>query len=122
MLKEGRPESWSPHSTKRPEDLAPEDGSPAKTSEWKESVVSATVGEALRGSPGYTRGTPPTVSIHVQVRCTADESRISPAAEGAAQGSLQNPGAHERRSESWTSSSPCVPPPMQNVEKGLHSG
>jgi hypothetical protein len=46
----------------RPEDIAPEDGSPAKTSEWKESVVSATVG-----------GVPPTVSIHVQVRCTADE-------------------------------------------------
>jgi hypothetical protein len=50
----------------RPEDIAPEDGSPAKTSEWKESVVSATVGEA-------PAGTPPTISIHVQVRCTADE-------------------------------------------------
>jgi hypothetical protein len=54
----------------RPEDIAPEDGSPAKTSEWKESVVSATVDEAPADAPA---GTPPTVSIHVQVRCTADE-------------------------------------------------
>jgi hypothetical protein len=53
-----------------PEDIAPEDGSPAKTSEWKESVVSATVDEAPADAPA---GTPPTVSIHVQVRCTADE-------------------------------------------------
>ena len=56
-----------------PEDIAPEDGSPAKTSEWKESVVSATVGEAPGASADVPAGTPPTVSIHVQVRCTADE-------------------------------------------------
>jgi hypothetical protein len=56
-----------------PEDIAPEDGSPAKTSEWKESVVSATVGEAPGASADALAGTPPTVSIHVQVRCTADE-------------------------------------------------
>src|SRR5215207_8647813 len=57
----------------RPEDIAPEDGSPAKTSEWKESVVSATVGEAPGASADGPAGTPPTLSIHVQVRCTADE-------------------------------------------------
>jgi hypothetical protein len=57
----------------RPEDIAPEDGSPAKTSEWNESVVSATVGEAPGASADIPAGTPPTVSIHVQVRCTADE-------------------------------------------------
>ena len=54
----------------RPEDIVPENGSPAKTSESKESVVSATVGETPADAPA---GAPPTVSIHVQVRCTADE-------------------------------------------------
>jgi len=53
----------------RPEDVAPEDGSPAQTFETKESLVSATVGEV----PASPAGTSPTVSIHVQVRCTADE-------------------------------------------------
>ena len=53
----------------RQEDVAPEDGSSARTSEWKESVVSATVGEA----PEAPAGTSPAVSIHVQIRCTADE-------------------------------------------------
>jgi hypothetical protein len=58
----------------RQEDVAPEDGSPARTSEWKESVVTATVGEASGDAPGVSPGgTPPTVNIHVQVRCTADE-------------------------------------------------
>jgi hypothetical protein len=52
----------------RPEDTVPEVGSPAKTSEWKETVVSANVGETAGDAP-----TLPTVSIHVQVRCTADE-------------------------------------------------
>src|SRR5215210_8895619 len=53
----------------RPEDIAPEDGSPAKTSEWKESVVSATVGSVPAGaSADAPAGTLPTVSIHVQVR------------------------------------------------------
>ncbi|HET7269468.1 MAG TPA: hypothetical protein VFI90_00135 [Rubrobacter sp.] len=47
----------------QPEEPASEDGSPAETP--GESVVSATVSEA--------EGTRPTVSIHVQVRCTADE-------------------------------------------------
>ena len=55
---------------KRPEDIVSEDDSPAKTSESKESVVTATVGEAPADVPA---GTSPTVSIHVQVRCTADE-------------------------------------------------
>jgi hypothetical protein len=49
----------------RPEDIVPEDGSPAQISDTKESVVSATVGDPM--------GTTPTVSIHGQVRCTADE-------------------------------------------------
>ncbi|MDQ2672642.1 MAG: hypothetical protein M3Y38_07465, partial [Actinomycetota bacterium] len=53
---------------KRPEDIVSEDDSPAKTSESKESVVTATVGGAPADVP-----TSPTVSIHVQVRCTADE-------------------------------------------------
>jgi hypothetical protein len=53
----------------RPEDISPEDGSPTQISETRESVVSATVGEV----PEAPAGTPPTVSIHVQVRCTADE-------------------------------------------------
>jgi hypothetical protein len=54
----------------RQEDIVPEDGSPAKASESKETVVTATVGEAPADG---LAGTPPTVSIHVQVRCTADE-------------------------------------------------
>jgi hypothetical protein len=52
------------------EEIAPGDGSPARTSEWKEAVVSTTVGETPADAPG---GASPTVSIHVQVRCTADE-------------------------------------------------
>lgn len=47
----------------QPEDPASENGSPVESS----SVVSATVSEA---APAGTR---PTISIHVQVRCTADE-------------------------------------------------
>lgn len=53
----------------QPENLASEDGSPAETSETGESVVSATVGEVAPSGAGAH----PTVSIHVQVRCTADE-------------------------------------------------
>jgi hypothetical protein len=49
----------------QPDDPDSEDGPPAESPEIKESVVSATVSEAA--------GTHPTVSIHVQVRCTADE-------------------------------------------------
>jgi hypothetical protein len=51
----------------QPEDRASEDGSPSETSETGEAVVSATVSEVVPA------GTRPTVSIHVQVRCTADE-------------------------------------------------
>jgi hypothetical protein len=51
----------------QPEEFAPEDGPPAKTPEAGESVVSATVAVP---APAGVR---PTVSIHVQVRCTADE-------------------------------------------------
>jgi hypothetical protein len=52
----------------RPENIVPEDGSSAKASESKETVV--TVGEAPADAPA---GTSPTLSIHVQIRCTADE-------------------------------------------------
>jgi hypothetical protein len=53
----------------RPEALASEDGSPAEASEKGESVISATVSEDVPAPAGAR----PTVSIHVQVRCTADE-------------------------------------------------
>ena len=46
------------------------DGSLPETPEAAEPVVSATVSEAAAGT--FT-GNPATVSIHVQVRCTADE-------------------------------------------------
>jgi len=53
----------------RPQDVPQENGSPAEPSEVGTSVISATVGET-----GPTdAGTRPAVSIHVQVRCTADE-------------------------------------------------
>jgi hypothetical protein len=51
----------------RPQDVQQENGSPAETSEVGVSVISATVGESAEA------GTRPAVSIHVQVRCTADE-------------------------------------------------
>lgn len=51
----------------QPEETASEDGSAAETPEAGESVISTTVSEAV------PEGTRPTVSIHVQVRCTADE-------------------------------------------------
>jgi hypothetical protein len=51
----------------RPEVLIPEEDPPAQTFETRESVV--TVGE-VNGTPA---GTSPTVSIHVQIRCTAEE-------------------------------------------------
>ncbi len=55
----------------QPEEFAPDDGSSAKTLDAGEPVVSATVGGVVpAGSPAGTR---PAVSIHVQVRCTADE-------------------------------------------------
>jgi hypothetical protein len=52
---------------KRPEVLVPEEDPTAQTPETRESVV--TVGE-VNGTPA---GTSPTVSIHVQIRCTAEE-------------------------------------------------
>jgi hypothetical protein len=51
----------------QPKDVLQENGSTAKTSEVGTPVISATVGESVDG------GTRPTVSIHVQVRCTAEE-------------------------------------------------
>jgi hypothetical protein len=53
----------------RPQDVTQENGSPAETSEVGASVISATVGETVPADAG----TRPAVSIHVQVRCTADE-------------------------------------------------
>ena len=53
----------------RPQDVPQENGSPAETSEVGTSVISATVGETVPTDAG----TRPAVSIHVQVRCTADE-------------------------------------------------
>ena len=56
----------------RPEDVALEDGSPAQVSDTNDAVV--TVGDVPAGTPaGAPAGTSPTVSIHVQVRCTPDE-------------------------------------------------
>ena len=55
------------------QDLTSEDGSPARTSEAEEPVVSVTVGGDTDAPSGASTGTRPTVSIHVQVRCTADE-------------------------------------------------
>jgi len=52
---------------KRPEVLVPEEDPTAQTPETRESVV--TVGE-FNGTPA---GNSPTVSIHVQIRCTAAE-------------------------------------------------
>ena len=51
-------------------EFAPQDG--AQTSESGESVLSATVGDAVPAGR-VPAGTRPAVSIHVQVRCTADE-------------------------------------------------
>jgi hypothetical protein len=55
----------------RPEEVALEDGSPAQISDTNDVVV--TVGEAARTPAGAPVGTSPTVSIHVQVRCTPGE-------------------------------------------------
>lgn len=64
LLKEEAGELVAPFEEK-PEEL---DGAPpAEPQETVESVVSATVAEVP------TAGTRPSVSIHVQVRCTADE-------------------------------------------------
>jgi hypothetical protein len=55
----------------QPKDLPPENGSSANTPEAGQSVISASIGDAVPA--GKDAGIRPTVSIHVQVRCTADE-------------------------------------------------
>jgi hypothetical protein len=55
----------------QPKVMVPENGSPATASEASSAVISATVGDAVPA--GTPVGTRPAVSIHVQVRCTADE-------------------------------------------------
>jgi hypothetical protein len=51
----------------QPKDTSQENGQPAKTPAESPAVISATVGESV------PTGMQPAVSIHVQVRCTADE-------------------------------------------------
>jgi hypothetical protein len=53
----------------QPQDVPQENGSPAEAPEVGATVISETVGETVPADAG----TRPTVSIHVQVRCTADE-------------------------------------------------
>ena len=57
----------------QPEDTLPEDGSPAQILEPREPALTATVSEATGVPVDAPAGTSPTISIHVQVRCTADE-------------------------------------------------
>jgi hypothetical protein len=73
LLKEEAGELVAPFEEEPPEPEAPAasaDGSPPETPEAAESVVSTTVTEVVADTPV---GAPATVSIHVQVRCTADE-------------------------------------------------
>src|ERR671916_303379 len=76
LLKEEAGELVAPFE-EEPEPEAPPasaDGPPPETPEATETVVSATVGEAVAAAPaGSFTGAPASVSIHVQVRCTADE-------------------------------------------------
>jgi HAMP domain-containing protein len=53
----------------QPKETVPENGSPAKASEAGPAVISATVNDVRPGDAMMR----PLVSIHVQVRCTADE-------------------------------------------------
>jgi hypothetical protein len=55
----------------QPIEITPENGSPARTPEAGQSVFSATIGDVVPA--GTLSGVRPAVSIHVQVRCTADE-------------------------------------------------
>jgi len=55
----------------QPLEISPENNSPARTPEAGQHVISATIGNSV--SEGTAAGTRPAVSIHVQVRCTADE-------------------------------------------------
>jgi hypothetical protein len=57
----------------QPENAVPENGSPTQAPDPQDSVVSATVSEAAGAPTDTPAGASPTVSIHVQVRCTADE-------------------------------------------------
>jgi hypothetical protein len=73
LLKEEAGELVAPFEEEPPEPEAPAasaDGSPPETPETAEPVVSTTVTEVVADTPV---GAPATVSIHVQVRCTADE-------------------------------------------------
>ena len=55
----------------QPGAIAPANGSPAKPPEAGQAAISATINDAVpAGTDGRMR---PAVSIHVQVRCTADE-------------------------------------------------
>jgi hypothetical protein len=51
----------------QPKEAPQENGQPEKVPAESQAVISATVGESVPA------GMRPTVSIHVQVRCTADE-------------------------------------------------
>ncbi|MGH3145638.1 MAG: hypothetical protein ACRDTR_07525 [Rubrobacter sp.] len=68
LLKEEAGELVAPFE-EVPEEPASDDGSLAEIPEIRDSVVSATVSESVPAAAG----THPSVSIHVQVRCTADE-------------------------------------------------
>jgi hypothetical protein len=57
----------------RPQVVTDDDGTPEGDSDARESAVTATVGQVADPTSGATAGTSPAVSIHVQVRCTADE-------------------------------------------------
>jgi hypothetical protein len=72
LLKEEAGELVAPFEKEPESEAQPAsaDGSLPETPEAAEPVVSATVSEAAAGT--FT-GNPATVSIHVQVRCTADE-------------------------------------------------
>jgi HAMP domain-containing protein len=67
LLKEEAGELVAPFDD-QPRDAVPDEGTPAQISEPRESVDSATGTEAA-GTPAGV----PAISIHVQVRCTADE-------------------------------------------------
>jgi hypothetical protein len=80
LLKEQAGELVAPFEEEPESEASPAsaDGYPPETQEAAEPIVSTTVTEAIAGtSLGAPSGTfasaPATVSIHVQVRCTADE-------------------------------------------------
>jgi hypothetical protein len=80
LLKEEAGELVAPFEEEPEPEVPPAsaDGPPPETPEAAETVVSATVGEAVVATPAGTpagsfTGAPATVSIHVQVRCTANE-------------------------------------------------